>query len=69
MLTLGDIINEITKIRNAIDGIEVKRHENRQLLEFAYDGCTNLINSINQAATEIQNGGNSTTSVEHPEEG
>ena len=69
MLTLGDIINEITKIRNAIDGIEVKHHENRQLLEFAYERCDKLIASINQAATEIQNGGNSTTLVEHPEEG
>ena len=69
MLTLGDIINEITKIQNAIDGIEVKRHENRQLLEFAYERCGRLIASINQAATEIQNGGNSTEVVDHPEEG
>lgn len=69
MLTLGEIINRITRIRNTIDLIEVKRHENRELLDVAYDECTNLINSINQAANEIQNGGNSTESVDHPEEG
>ncbi len=56
MLTLMDLGNEIMKIREAIDGVEVKGRHNASLLVYAYDKCNNLIASINEAAQQIQNG-------------
>lgn len=55
MITLGNIINDVSKIRDAIDKVEIKGSGNRFLIDFAYNKCTDLINSINEAATEIQN--------------
>ena len=58
MITLGNLVNDISKIRDAIDKVEIKGSGNRFLIDFAYNKCTDLINSINEAATEIQNAGN-----------
>lgn len=58
MITLGSIINDVSKIRDAIDKVEIKGSGNRFLIDFAYNKCTDLINSINEAATELQNAGN-----------
>ena len=69
MMTLGEIINEISKIQTAIDSVEVRGYENRKHLNAAYERCSNLITAINQVAQEIQNGGNSADKAEHPEEG
>jgi len=55
MLTLGDIANEILKIREAIDAVEVKGQDNRTRLSYAYKICENLIEKINETAREIQN--------------
>lgn len=55
MLTLGDIANEILKIREAVDEVEVKGQENRSRLSYAYKTCENLIECINETAREIQN--------------
>lgn len=58
MTTLGEIINEISKIQNTIDKVEVRGNENRRLLNEAYDRCDYLITSITQTAQELQNAGN-----------
>lgn len=59
MTTLGELINELTKIQNAIDKTEVRGTENRRLLNDAYDRCSLLIDAINESIQEIQNGSNS----------
>jgi hypothetical protein len=59
MTTLGEVINELTKIQNAIDKTEVRGNENRRLLNEAYDRCNLLIDAINKSIQEIQNGSNS----------
>lgn len=64
MITLGSIINDVSKIRDAIDKVEIKGSGNRFLIDFAYNKCTDLINSINEAATEIQNAGKEETNAE-----
>ena len=64
MTTLGEIINEVSKIRGMLDSVEVKGYENRRRLNIAYEGCTSLINAINQAAQEIQNEGKQETNTE-----
>lgn len=56
MLTLMDLGNEIMKIREAVDAVEVKGRQNASLLVYAYDKCNNLIASINEAVQQIQNG-------------
>lgn len=63
MITLGDIITELVKIRNVIDDIEVKGKENASRLCYVYDKCDDLIKALNKAAEEIQNG-----SKEEPQE-
>lgn len=62
MTTLGDIINEVNKIKDLINSVEVKGYENMRLMIVAYERCNNLVTSITQTAQEIQNGGS-------PEEG
>ena len=59
MTTLGEVINEISKIRETLDAVEVKGYENRVRLNNAYDKCSTLIEAIAQAAQEAQNAGNS----------
>lgn len=55
METISDIINEIIKIRDTIDGIEVKGKQNAALLCFAYDKCNALADALMKVATKIQN--------------
>lgn len=70
MLTLMDLANEIVKIREAVDSVEVKGRQNAAALVFAYDKCNNLISSINEAMQQIQNGsqgdGEATTATAEP---
>lgn len=54
MQTFADIINEIVKIREAIDGIEVKGNQNSALVCYAYSKCNELINALNETAKKIQ---------------
>ena len=56
MITLMDLGNEILKVREAIDGVEVKGNENRSRISYAYEKCNRLIAVINQTTQEIQNG-------------
>ena len=68
MLTLGEIINEISKIRDLIDSVEVKGYDNCHRMTVAYERCNNLITAINQVAKEIQNKGEP-ADTESPKEG
>lgn len=55
METITDIVNEIIKIRDTLDGIEVKGKQNAALLCYAYDKCNALADVLMKIATEIQN--------------
>lgn len=67
MLTLQDMINEIAKIRDVTDQIEVRGKQNAALLCYAYDKCSELIEELRKTAMEIQNE-NQTETVEAGEE-
>lgn len=62
METLLDFGQEILKIREAIDSIEVKGKTNASYLVYAYDKCNEIIQAINQIVekqsrlSERQNG-------------
>ena len=65
MSTLQDIVNEIVKIREAIDQIEVKGQHNRSLLSYAYGKCDGLIEAIQETERQIINGNqNGTTETD-----
>ena len=55
MSTLQDIVNEILKIREAIDQVEVKGNQNRTLLSYAYGRCDGLIQAIQETERQILN--------------
>ena len=56
MVTLMDLGNEVMKIREAADAIEVKGKQNAALLVYVYETCNRVIGMINEAAQQIQNG-------------
>jgi len=62
METLYDFGMEIQKIREAINGIQIKGSENASLVVYAVGKCNDLINTINRIAdmqrddAERQNG-------------
>ena len=56
METIGEVINEILKVRDTLDGIEVKGKQNAALLCYAYDHCNAIANALAEAAQNIQNG-------------
>lgn len=55
MLTLQDIINEIAKIRDVTDQIEVRGKQNAAYLCYVYDKCSALIDELEKTALQIQN--------------
>lgn len=55
MSTLQDIVNEILKIREAIDQVEVRGNQNRTLLSYAYGKCDSLIQEIQETERQILN--------------
>lgn len=67
LLTLGDVINEIAKVREAIDGIEVKGNQNAVLLCYAYSHCSEIIDNLNETAKQIQEQQNQNGSKDQPE--
>lgn len=67
MQTFADIINEIVKIREAIDGIEVKGNQNTALVCYAYGRCNELIDALNETAKQIQAQQNQNESNDQPE--
>lgn len=54
MMTIDDIVNEIAKIRDVADQIEVRGKQNAAILCYVYDKCNELIASLKQTAAEIQ---------------
>lgn len=63
-MTLYDFGIEITKIREAINSLEVKGEQNASLIVYAFRKCNDLITAINEISSEkneeIQNGNNDT---------
>lgn len=55
MLTFQDLINDILRIREAINGIEVKGNQNAALLCYAHNKCNELVETLSKTANEIQN--------------
>lgn len=55
MLTLQDMINEIAKVRDVTDQIEVRGKQNATLVCYIYDKCSSLIEELQKTAMEIQN--------------
>lgn len=53
MVTLYDLGMEISKIRNALNAIEVRGQQNASLLVYAYDKCTELIGEINEIGKSL----------------
>lgn len=64
MTTLQDVINEISKVREAIDGLEVRGKNNATLLCYAYGKCDEIINELAETANQIQNGSVNDTEVD-----
>lgn len=56
MITIMEIAKEIAKVRDVVDQIEVSGRNNAAKIAVAYDTCNSLIDSLNKAAQEIQNG-------------
>lgn len=67
MITIQDIINELMRIREAVDGIEVRGNQNASYVCYAYSKCNDLINALTDVAKQVeqnQNGSNSETITE-----
>lgn len=52
MNTLYDLGQEVLKIREAIEMIEVHGRNNAHLVMYAYDKCNDIIEAINSIAQE-----------------
>lgn len=56
MLTFGDLGRKITEIQEAANKLEVCGLKNAYALVQINDRCNEMINMINEAVREIQNG-------------
>lgn len=56
MVTLQDMIEELEKIENAADSIEVRGKNNAALLCYICSKCEEMIKELSETAREIQNG-------------
>ena len=56
MQTLYEFGMEVTRVREAIDSIEVRGHENASLVEYAFNKCNDIIAAINSVVQQNQNG-------------
>ena len=59
MNTLYDLGMEVSHIREALDSLEVKGHNNVSLLNYAFNKCNEIIEALNkivQSISENQNG-------------
>lgn len=68
MITLQDVIEDLSKICEALDAVEVKGRNNSALLVFAWDKCNNLIGELNKAAENIAKYENEQPSIVEVEE-
>ena len=53
METLFDFGQEISKIRDALDTMEVRGQHNASVLVYCYQKCNDMIQSINNIAAEV----------------
>lgn len=56
MKTLMDLAQEVTKIRETVNLIEVHGKNNATLVVYAHNKCDEIIQEINSIVTAIQNG-------------
>lgn len=52
MKTLYELGQEIMKIREAVNSLEVKGQENARFVIYCFDKCNGIIQAINNAASE-----------------
>lgn len=58
MRTLYDFGMEVTKIREAINSLEVKGEHNASLVVYAYNKCNDIIEAINAVVNQSDPGQN-----------
>ncbi|MBQ8707823.1 MAG: hypothetical protein IJ523_07040 [Succinivibrionaceae bacterium] len=67
-MTLYDLGMEVTKIREAVDSLEVKGKKNASLVVYAFEKCNDIIEAINavvnQESDSSQNGDGQTDKEE-----
>ena len=57
MQTLYEFGMEVTRVREAIDSIEVRGHENTSLVEYAFNKCNDIIAAINSVVQQQNQNG------------
>ncbi len=57
MQTLYEFGMEVTRIREAIDSIEVRGHKNASLVDYAYNKCNDIIAAINNVVQQKNQNG------------
>ena len=57
MQTLYEFGMEVTRVREAIDSIEVRGHENASLVEYAFNKCNDIIAAINSVVQQQNQNG------------
>lgn len=57
MITLNEIQTELIKIREGIDLIETRGHQNAAYVSYCYEKSNSLIAAVADALKELQNGG------------
>ena len=53
-LNISALINEISKIRDMLDKVEVKGHDNRTYLVVAYQNCSDIIKQLSDIEEETR---------------
>ena len=57
MQTLYEFGMEVARVREAIDSIEVRGHENASLVEYAFNKCNDIIAAINSVVQQQNQNG------------
>lgn len=57
MQTLYEFGMEVTRVREAIDSIEVRGHKNASLVDYAYNKCNDIIAAINSVVQQKDQNG------------
>lgn len=73
MVTLHELSQEVVKIREAVNAMEVKGRQNAALIVYCCEKCDNIIKAINEAIVALSASNNQpreelTTENDPPEE-
>lgn len=68
MQTLYDLGVEVTKIREAINSIEVKGEQNASLVVYSVKKCNDIIEAINAVSRTIKSSQNEVESIDKEDE-